>query len=383
MAKRQDVEATLKKIKQRIVEYSKSKLSETDTRQGLINPLFMSLGWDFSDFSSVKSELRSQKYKEAVDYAFFSEKSGEVPVLVLESKALGTNLSNGKVIKQLCAYLGELGAQWGVLSDGNKYVMYNSNGGKSFDDWKFMTLSIKDMDTDDGYSCEQLADKFIALLSRGCLENDDIQKTYKDHMEDQQIESALMSLLSEPFDTLAQAIRREFKQERVQTNENLRITQKRIVSYLQELADEEGKLPVDSDSASTGESDDVMQVAASVSNSGESPITMMESKKRSKRVTIKNLIDDGILQEGDNLKMVVKGENHWARVTGNGELDADGKVYGNPSKAAAEISNRPMNGWFHWMYKTDEGQWVRIRELRKAYQDKHNLSAVTRQKKAA
>ena len=44
------------KVKERIVslESKDTQLSETDTRQGLINPLFRALGWDFSDFSSIK-----------------------------------------------------------------------------------------------------------------------------------------------------------------------------------------------------------------------------------------------------------------------------------------------------------------------------------------
>jgi len=41
-----------------------------------------------------------------------------------------------------------MGVQWGVLSDGNRYVLYNSRGGTSFDDQKFLALEIKTVDTD-------------------------------------------------------------------------------------------------------------------------------------------------------------------------------------------------------------------------------------------
>ena len=63
----------LKALKQRILEVEQKsiKLSEQDTRQGLINALFRALGWDLSDFDSVKSELRHKSYNEPVDYAFF------------------------------------------------------------------------------------------------------------------------------------------------------------------------------------------------------------------------------------------------------------------------------------------------------------------------
>ena len=62
-----ELTATVNKLKERIIkiEAGSNDLSETDTRQGLINPLFRSLGWDFSDFDSIKSEVRILKVQRA------------------------------------------------------------------------------------------------------------------------------------------------------------------------------------------------------------------------------------------------------------------------------------------------------------------------------
>ena len=59
---------TVLKLKDRIIktEAGNIQLSETDTRQGLINPLFRALQWDFGDFESIKSELRVPKFNEPV-----------------------------------------------------------------------------------------------------------------------------------------------------------------------------------------------------------------------------------------------------------------------------------------------------------------------------
>ena len=67
---------TILKLKERIIktEEGDATLSETDTRQGLINPLFRALQWDFTDFDSIKSELRVPQFNEPVDYAFYSSK---------------------------------------------------------------------------------------------------------------------------------------------------------------------------------------------------------------------------------------------------------------------------------------------------------------------
>ena len=64
---------TVLKLKERIIktEAGDTQLSETDTRQGLINPLFRALQWDFTDFDSIRSELRVPQFNEPVDYAFF------------------------------------------------------------------------------------------------------------------------------------------------------------------------------------------------------------------------------------------------------------------------------------------------------------------------
>ena len=83
------------KLKKRIIEIEagNNDLSETDTRQGLINPLFRALGWDFSDFDSIKGEVRILKFNEPVDYAFYSAKrKSDKPILLLEAKKLGRNL---------------------------------------------------------------------------------------------------------------------------------------------------------------------------------------------------------------------------------------------------------------------------------------------------
>ena len=372
----------LKTLKERIsqVEKSQTKLSETDTRQGLINPMFSALDWDFGDFFAVKSELRHRNYNDPVDYAFFSAKDTTKPVLLLEAKTLGTNLNDPKIVKQLCMYLGEMGVQWGVLSDGNKYIMYNSKGGTSFEDQKFMSLTIKDAGTEDGLSFEDLAERFIALLSRSCLENDDIQATYEQHMIDAQIENALYSLLSSPLDTLASAIRSEFKQERVKTNDNLRISKNRIIEYLEKLVDEEGQLPFNfsPDTDHNSKDENLLKDVVDSNGNTEGAETPKDENNRTKRISIQDLLEENLIHEGDNWRLQYKGETFWGRVTGNGELEVNGSIFSNPSKAGSIAMNRPCAGWNVWCYKTTEGEWQQVETLRAAYRKRHGLVKIKR-----
>ncbi|MCY4645259.1 MAG: type I restriction enzyme HsdR N-terminal domain-containing protein [Bacteriovoracales bacterium] len=305
---KQGLMEVLAKLKERILEVEKSsiKLTEQDTRQGLINLLFKNLGWDFSDFNLVKSEFRHKNYNDPVDYAFLKSKDETTPVLLVEAKALGVDLNNGKVVKQLCTYLGEMGVQWGLLTDGNKYIMYNSKAGVSFENQKFLTMQIKTVDTDDGLSLDELADKFIALLSRRCLENDEIQKTYESHVTHRHIDDALGSLLTTPFDTLASAIKKEFKEDRVRVDQNLKITQKQIISYLEFIKDEEGRIPIDTESEGAISEENILSSIASAQED-DTNISEMVSGKR-KRITISDLLEVDLVREGDNWRFDYKGE---------------------------------------------------------------------------
>ncbi len=350
------------------VESSRTPLSETDTRQGLINPLFRGLGWDFSDFVSVRSEVRHKAFNEPVDYAFYSSKESSRPILLLEAKRFGTDLASKAIVKQICEYMSEFGVQWGVISDGNKYVLYNSRGGDSFADKRFLTLEVKSVDTEDGIPASDLASKFIGLLSRECLENEVIQDAYEDHMRNQQIQRAMASLLSRPFGTLVRAIRREFKEERVRANPNLRITKANIEEYLESIADEEGTIAVDLEAEQVHSDDQVIGSAAQADHPGGET---KQVRSYGKRVLIEDLLDAGLVHEGDNWRFVCKGEVTWGRVVGNGQLEVNGRNYPNPSRAAQGLMRGGANGWYYWHCKDVNGNWRRIEELRKVYRERH------------
>ncbi len=115
MSRHMGVVETLLTLQQRIIslETSRTSVSETDTRQGLINPLFRALGWDFGDFVSVRSEVRHKSFNEPVDYAFYSSKDQSRPILLLEAKRFGTDLGSKSIVKQICEYMSEFGVQRG------------------------------------------------------------------------------------------------------------------------------------------------------------------------------------------------------------------------------------------------------------------------------
>lgn len=292
----------------------------------------------------------------------------------MEAKALGTDLNNGKIVKQLCTYLGEMGVQWGLLTDGNKYIMYNSSSGASFEDQRFLTMQIKTADTEDGISFEDLAEKLIALLSRRSLEKDEVQSFYESHIIDRHIEDALSSILLEPFDTLALAIKKEFKEDRVKVGPNVKITQKQIISYLERIKDEDGRIPIDMGSANSNCDEEILHhIALSQEKSDKGPTNIKEftTSKKIKRITISDLLKNKFVSEGDSWRFEYKGEFTWGRITGNGEIEINGKTYTNPSRAGSSITNKSCGGWTTWSYRDTSGKWYQIKALRGQYQEKY------------
>ena len=357
---------TILKLKERIIktETGDTQLSETDTRQGLINPLFRALQWDFTDFDSIKSELRVPPFNEPIDYAFYSLKTkSSKPILLLEAKRLGSNIGHKNHVKQLTSYLGATGVQWGVLSDGNRYVLYNSRGGKSFDEQKFLTLEIKTVDTESGFTMDEFLKHLTSLLSRECLENEEIQQAYEEHMINNRIRLALDSLLSTPFDTLSNAIRREFKEERVGLPEGIKISRKHIEAYVKSIADEAGRIPVDLE-AEVIHTDDAVQdsVLESSDRAMGGPV-----RAHGKRVSIGDLLQAGLVHEGDQWRLSLKGEVVWGRIESNGQLEVSNQSHGNPSKAFQAAASKPGNGWHYWHYRDVSGEWQRIDALRSEY----------------
>lgn len=380
LTQREHLLSTLNKLKKCIVAAEKRahRITEMETRQSLINPLFRVLGWDFYDLEVVRAEFRCKRFNEPVDFAMFIKGKSTKPILLVEAKALGTDLNRPQPVKQLCTYLGELGVQWGVLTDGNKYVMYNNNAGAAFDDKKFLAMQIKTADTDDGIPMIELASKLESLLSYRCLDDNRIQKYFESHVIDSHIERALWSLLTAPFATLVAAIRKEFKEERVKKRaQQVKITPKHIASYLDSLKDDEGRICFFSDPSTSSSDEDLLKNVALAQQEGTD---VKNVAQRTKRITISNLLSDGLVHEGDSWRLEYKGEIYWGRITGNGEIDIKGKTYTSPSKAGRVITGKNIAGWNAWHFKHRDGRWQNIDQLRREFRHRHNLEAITRQR---
>ena len=96
--------------------------SEALTRYALIDPLLRELGWDTEDPSMVVPEYRVPN-NQIADYVLFH---GDRPAVVVESKKLDESLQGGRALDQGILYCAHTGASYFLLTDGNRWELYES-----------------------------------------------------------------------------------------------------------------------------------------------------------------------------------------------------------------------------------------------------------------
>lgn len=99
-------------------------LDEANTKAKIVTPLIRTLGWQVYDNEEVLLEYSGEKsFDKKVDYALFGTDGVHAAI---EAKQIGRNITNDEA--QLCEYMRLFGADWGLLTNGERYLMYESTG---------------------------------------------------------------------------------------------------------------------------------------------------------------------------------------------------------------------------------------------------------------
>lgn len=112
--------------------------NELRTRISLIDPLLRTLGWNVSDPEMVLLEYSIGKMK--ADYALLGE--DDKPVAILETKSLGSNLSDNHRM-QMLTYATSQGIAYAGLSNGDAWELYDVFKQAPLSDSIILDLSIE------------------------------------------------------------------------------------------------------------------------------------------------------------------------------------------------------------------------------------------------
>lgn len=132
-----DLTATIEKLQDRIRTH-RPYLSgnETATRQVLIDPLLLALGWDVSDPAQVALEYSAGGGR--ADYALMPN---DQPVAVIEAKNLGTSLEEREIMQAL-TYAHSRVIEYMVVTNGDDWRMYDVFARQPIEERILMQFSI-------------------------------------------------------------------------------------------------------------------------------------------------------------------------------------------------------------------------------------------------
>lgn len=92
-----------------------------------------------------------------------------------------------------------------------------------------------------------------------------------------------------------------------------------------------------------------------------------QSAGRRSRVSVKDLIDAGLLKPSDELQFAGRNDIR-ARVTPQGKVLLKGVEYSSPSSAASSVTGTSLNGWVIWRIRSGSPERITLADLRSRLQ---------------
>lgn len=337
-----ELKATLDAVRAEIARHR--RLNETTTRAVLIDPVLEALGWNIRDMEEVAREYRRGQMRGPVDYALLIRRE---PRLFVEAKALGEDLTDRRWINQTLGYASVAGTSWIVLTDGNQYTIYNAGAKARAEEKVFRTIHIAD-----GAAAEET----LSLLAREALDETRLEVLWRQQHVDARIRTALEGLARDPIDPAFVRFLRK-KVEGLEPQE--------IRSALGRAQITVGFPPIAGASAESERG----------TGTRHPPV-----RPPGPEITLKDLIDAGIVKPPLDLSRTYKGQELRARIEPDGRVRFGNEVVDSLSRAGslamASVRGKvrgklpSVDGWTFWRFMGENGKATLIDEKRRALRQK-------------
>jgi Restriction Enzyme Adenine Methylase Associated len=322
-------------VRERIESMAGEPFGEQNTKMGLIAPILRALGWDTEDFRQVYLEYRPMSADNPVDYALML--NGQ-PRMFVEAKGLGQNLEDRKWAGQIMGYAGVAGVKWVVLTNGDKYRVYNSHADVPVEKKMFRKVRVSDPASN--------PEETLALLSKESVA--ELEALWQEDFVDRRVEAAIEGLFEpEPDAGLIRLLRRELPA----------IKPAEIRAAVQRVRSPAPLEPVNRPPA---EDRTVKEQGPHPGRKG-GPWGKLPWGK----VTLGDIISSGLLRPPVDLYRRYKGHDLTARIERDGLVSFGGRTYGSLSTAAqharrsviGEDQRAQTNGWTFWRYRDKSGDF--------------------------
>jgi Restriction Enzyme Adenine Methylase Associated len=321
----------------------------------LIVPFLRALGWDLEDRDEVHLEYRFKSADRPVDYALMLQRK---PVLFIEAKGLDEDLNDRRWASQIVGYAVESGVEWVVLTNGDGYRIYNAHAPVAFDDKLFRSVQISD-------DVAGAADA-LRLLTKDELHSKSLAALWHAQSIDNRVRQAVEALF-EPEPSMW-FVRRLARSIEGLTPSDVRAALSRVRITLDFPAVDSGvTVPVP----------EVVPKEQPKRAKGTEPAQRRQSARYD--VTLKQLLDAGLIRPGAELRQRYLGQDVIATVEPDGRVRLGAEVYSSLSVAAGwarvAVKGPPedgrdyyqTNGWSFWQYVDASGTGQSMEALRKRY----------------
>jgi hypothetical protein len=171
------------------------RLSEADTKAGLIDKYIAALG--YREFLDIQREYPVKGTQERIDYVL---KDKGRPILAVELWPLQHDLSNSKAAAQLVQYCSVEGIEWCALTNGIELRLYNQFLQQPLDGKLVFKLNLLDYSSDAEF--DALFDH-LWLLSRESMTTPTGLRAWMEHQQiDKEFRSVLLDTGSPPVEYL-------------------------------------------------------------------------------------------------------------------------------------------------------------------------------------
>lgn len=343
-------------VAERVSRYKDQRIGEQNTKATLIVPVLRALGWNVEDLDEVHLEYKFKSPDKPVDYALMLQRK---PVLFIEAKGLDEDLNDRRWASQVVSYAAVAGVEWVVLTNGDGYRIYAAHAPVALDEKLFRTVQISGDVTE--------AADALRLLTKDELRSRSLEALWRAQSIDNRVRHAVEGLFDpEPAQWL---VRRLAASIDGLTTGDVRAALARA------------RITLDFPEADVPPPQ-MRQAERPTTRPAERPTQRRSGQRKVAErydVTLKQLIDAGLISTGAQLRQRYLGRDVTATIEPDGRVRVGDEVFNSLSIAAGaarvNVKGPPAdgrryyqtNGWTFWEYTDATGARKPVEALRKQY----------------